>query len=211
MNFGAMPEYVGEFVTPDCDLMFVLYMPVCIEGVGFAIPAHVSGYRDFVQTCLAIEEKRRKWKYAYLTVKRLFVQPGCLGGRLGWHTDGFGTDDVNYIWCDADPTEFCVQKFNLSDDHELSMMQMEMQAQDNNIIQFDACDIIRIDASHVHRCPENPSPGYRTFARMSFSDSKYDLIGNAHNHDLDYNWIMHPRGGVRNDTSSAIKAAAVPQ
>lgn len=43
--------------------------------------------------------------------------------------------------------------------------------------------------------------GYRTFARVSFSDDRYDMIGNARNYGLDYNWIMHPRGAVRNDVA----------
>lgn len=203
MNYGEAPEVVGEFVTPDCDMMFVLYLPLKVDGVGFAVPKHVSGYRDFIDQCIAHE--RKSWKYIYLTVKCLFVEKGCLGGRLGWHTDGFGTDDVNYIWSDSDPTEFCVQPFTLSNDHELSMIEMKQQARPENIVDYGACNVVRIDARHVHRCPENPRTGYRTFARVSFSNNKYDLIGNAHNHDLDYNWIMHPRGVVRNDTATSAQ------
>jgi len=202
MNYGEKPIAIGEFVTPCTELMYVLYLPVKLDGTAIVIPANMGGYRDFVVDCVKYENNLRQWKYIYLTVKSLYVQPGCLGGRLGWHTDGFGNDDVNYIWCDTDPTEFCVQPFALSDDHDKSIAEMTEQARPENIMNFGPCEIVRIDARHVHRCPENPKAGYRTFARVSFSDHKYDLIGNAHNHDLDYNWIMHPRHEARNDTSA---------
>jgi len=205
MIYGAAPDVVGEFVTPECELTFVLYMPIRLSGQSdVCIPIHLQEYSPLVDTVLKYEGAAGEGRFVYLTVKRLFVQPGCVGGRLGWHTDGFGTSDVNYIWSDTDPTEFCVQSFDLSDDHELSMRQMEEQARPENIRTFGDCQVLRLDARHVHRCPVNPVSGYRTFARVSLSDDKYDMMGNAHNHELDYNWIMHPRGSSRNDVSRRV-------
>jgi len=203
MNYGEAPDVVGEFVTPECELMFVLYMPVRLaEQEQVRIPPHLQSYGPLVDMALAYEGAAGDGRYVYLTVKRLFVQPGCVGGRLGWHTDGFGTSDVNYIWADADPTEFCIQPFDLSDDHEVSMRQMVEQARPENIRTYGVCDVLRLDARHVHRCPVNPAEGYRTFARVSFSDDQYNMIGNARNYGLDYNWIMHPRGAGRNDVAA---------
>ena len=203
MNYGEAPEIVGEFVTPECELTYVLYMPIRLAGqTQVCIPDHLKAYEPLVDAALDYEGDKGDGRYVYLTVKNLFVQPGCVGGRLGWHTDGFGTSDVNYIWADKDPTEFCIQRFDLSDDHELSMRQMDEQARQINIRTFGALNILRLDARHVHRCPVNPAQGYRAFARVSFSDDKYDMIGNARNHLLNYNWIMHPRGMVRNDVSA---------
>ena len=205
MNYGEAPEVVGEFVTPNSEMMFVLYMPVRLAGeTGVCIPEHLQDYSPLVDMAVQYEGARGDGRYVYLTVKSLFVQKGCVGGRLGWHTDGFGTTDVNYIWADSDPTEFCIQPFALSDDHELSMAQMEQQALVENIVTYGACNVLRLDARHVHRCPENPKQGYRTFARVSFSDDRYDMIGNARNYRLNYNWIMHPRGAVRNDVSARL-------
>lgn len=203
MIYGGEPEIVGEFVTPNAEMMFVLYMPVRLAGeTSVHIPSHLIDYAPLVELALQHEGQRGNGRYVYLTVKRLFVQKGCIGGRMGWHTDGFGTTDVNYIWADASPTEFCIQPFELSNDHELSMLQMEQQARVENIKTYGACAVLRIDAGIVHRCPENPKIGYRAFARVSFSDDKYDMIGNARNYDLDYNWVMHPRGPTRNDVAS---------
>lgn len=205
MNYGEAPDVVGEFVTPNCELMFVLYMPIRLAGQEqVCIPDHLQDYAPFVETALNHEGAAGDGRYIYLTVKSLFVQPGCVGGRPGWHTDGFGTTDVNYIWADKDPTEFCIQPFDLSDDHEVSMRQMEEQARTENIRTYGACEVLRLDARHVHRCPVYPESGYRTFARVSFSDDRYDMIGNARNYGLDYNWIMHPRGTVRNDVAKRI-------
>jgi hypothetical protein len=206
MTYGIAPEVVGEFVTPDCELTYTLYMPISLSGGPVTIPKHLAEYEPLVWSALNHEGDRANGKYVYLTVKRLWVEPGCIGGRPGWHTDGFGTDDVNYIWCDFDPTEFCVQPFDLSDDHEVSMRQMEEQARQDNIRTYGALNILRLDARHVHRCPVNVTPGYRTFARVSISADRYDMIGNARNHDLDYNWIMYPRGTVRNDVSARKSA-----
>lgn len=202
MNYGIEPEIVDEFVTPECELAYVLYMPVRLKTGPVAIPAHLYEYSPLVLAALTHEGGNADGKFVYLTVKRLWVEPGCLGGRPGWHTDGFGTDDVNYIWSDTDPTEFCIQPFDLSDDHEISMRQMYEQAQPENIRTYGALNILRLDARHVHRCPVNVKSGYRTFARVSISADRYDMIGNARNHNLDYNWIMHPRGAVRNDVSA---------
>lgn len=203
IDYGAEPKVIGEFDIQAKELMFVLYMPVRFPfEASPTLPGHLKPYLPLVEAAITAEKQHGGNKIVYLTVKRLYVEPGSLGGRLGWHTDGFGTDDVNYIWCDKDPTEFCVQKFDLSDDHLVSMVQMEDQARPENIITHQPLELVRIDARHVHRCPETPVPGFRTFARVSFSDDRYDLEGNAHNHSLNYNWPMYRRDQERNDTSA---------
>ena len=207
MMYGGAPDVVGEICIPDCELTYTLYMPVRLAGQSqVAIPRHLDGYGALVNAALDYEGVAGDGRFVYLTVKRLWVEPGCVGGRPGWHTDGFGTTDVNYIWADADPTEFCVQPFELSDDHEISMRQMEEQARPENYRTYGEINLLRLDCRHVHRCPVNPSAGYRTFARVSFSDDRYDMIGNAHNYGLDYNWIMYPRGSVRNDVSARLSS-----
>lgn len=203
MIYGAAPDVVDEICIPDCELTYVLYMPVRLAGhTDVVIPRALDGYGALVDAALKYEGAAGNGRYVYLTVKRLWVEPGCIGGRPGWHTDGFGTTDVNYIWADSDPTEFCVQPMELSDDHEVSLRQMEQQARPENYRTYGEINLLRLDARHVHRCPVNPKAGYRTFARVSISDDRYDLIGNAHNYDLDYNWIMCPRGMARNDVST---------
>jgi hypothetical protein len=196
------PINIGEFNTPCKELMYVLYMPIKLSyEPKIIIPKSLGGYIDFIRMCVK-HYGNLSDMYMYLTVKHLWVEPGCIGGRPGWHTDGFGTDDINYFWCDSQPTEFCNQEFDLSNDHKLSIIQMEEQAKQENIVQYPPLSVIKGDSSHVHRCPVNIIPGYRTFARVSMSKNKYDMIGNAHNYDLDYDWIMYPRNVNRNNTSA---------
>ena len=38
--------------------------------------------------------------YMYLTVKRQYQSKSKLFNRPGYHSDGFLTDDINYIWSD---------------------------------------------------------------------------------------------------------------
>lgn len=202
MIHATPPTVIGSYCISDTEMVFSLYLPVRLKEGPVMVPENLAGYADLVHAALDYEESAADGKYVYLTVKRLYVERGCVGGRAGWHIDGFGTDDVNYIWCDADPTEFCIQDFQLSDDHQLSMIEMEQQARAENIATYSPLDLIRLDNRHVHRCPTNPKPGIRTFAKVSISPDKYDLIGNARNYLLPYNWVMHPRGDARNDTSA---------
>lgn len=206
MNYATPPIVVGSYCIPDTEMVFSMYLPVRLTSGPVCVPENLSGYTALVNAALEHEGATADGKYVYLTTKRLYVEPGCVGGRAGWHIDGFGTDDVNYIWCDADPTEFCVQDFLLSRDHQRSMIEMTEQARAENIVTYSPLDLIRIDNRHVHRCPPNPTPGVRTFAKVSISPDKYDLIGNAHNYGLRYNWIMHPRASARNDTSATREA-----
>jgi len=135
--------------------------------------------------------------YIYLTAKYLYQAPGCSFNRPGWHSDGFMTDDINYIWYDKDPTEFNSSRFILSMNDELSLIEMERQALPENNILYPANTILRLDQYNIHRVGES-TPGLRNFLKISFSRDKYNLIGNSHNYMLRYNWDMKPRKAKRN-------------
>jgi len=44
----------------------------------------------------------------------------------------------------------------------------------------------------------------RAFVKVSFSKDKYDLIGNAVNYEIDYNWNFKPRENTRNVPQTEI-------
>lgn len=136
--------------------------------------------------------------YVYITAKRQFIQPGCSYNREGYHCDGFGTDDINYIWSDMCPTVFNSSDFNLSADDSLSMIEMTEQAKKCNEYVYPNNTLLRLDKYNVHKVGEITQPCYRTFLKLSFSKDKYNLIGNSHNHLISYNWEMRPRGMNRN-------------
>lgn len=195
--FSHEPIVLGECEIDCRELMFVQYMPIGMPGEAYRLPQNLMCFLPLLE---AIPSWRiDPFNYVYLTAKRLFVGPNCLGNRPGWHTDGFGTDDINYIWSDTLPTEFCVnQHFDLSDDHDLSLVQMAQQARPENIKTYEPGSLLKLDSSVVHRCAVPVSDGYRTFVKISVSRERYNLIGNAHNYLFDYDWPMCQRQATRN-------------
>lgn len=134
--------------------------------------------------------------YIYLTVKSEYQRNGCGFNREGWHIDGFGTDDENYVWSNCQPTIFNNGPFDLSDDENLSMAQMEEQADPANNYCFPDKTLVRMGRS-VHKVGPYIE-GHRVFVKVSFSKKKYNLLGNSHNYLIDYNWDMIARNKERN-------------
>jgi hypothetical protein len=136
--------------------------------------------------------------YVYVTAKHMYQAPGCSFNRPGWHADGFLTDDINYVWCDCAPTVFNSSRFELTLDDEISMREMEEQAEARLSKVYPDNALLRLDQYCIHRVADTTLPQVRTFAKVSISRDKYDLIGNSHNHLLQYDWPMRPRAITRN-------------
>lgn len=199
MYYGNMPEPLGLVHTEASEMCFVQYLPIVLPGEGARIP-------DNLQWCVPIVRKVLmnvdvSDKYVYLTAKHLFVTPDNVGNRAGWHSDGFMTDDINFIWYDKHPTEFCVQRFNITEDCDISMREMESQAKEESIVVYPDNLLLKLDSSVIHRPPANVEPGYRTFVKVSISKDKYNLKGNAHNYLFNYDWDMVERDFSRNHPS----------
>lgn len=186
-----------------------VYMPFCSDGKTFHLPESL----EWVEPILNDIEvgDMENFKYAYLTVKHMYVDG--YQNRPGWHIDGFGSDDINYIWCNTNPTQVAVQDFMLSRDHEQSLKQMEELGPADGYdpgcdgwVETLSCNILyRLDTSVVHRCAPVRMPTLRTFVKISLSNDIYNLEGNATNpllslgsakkvrRSVDRN---HPVGGV---------------
>lgn len=200
-SYGGTVELNDSILmdTSDLEMCFVQYLPVRIpmQKSSIAIPRNLEAYTGIVQSALMRETLRgNRWSYVYLTVKRMYG----VCNREGWHCDGFGTDDVNYIWFDSHPTEFYTgPKITLPHSHRNSMLKMsELLYGTNKIDTMPVNCLIRLDQSVIHRVNSSPFSGLRTFVKVSLSDSKYNLKGNAHNHLLDYDWDMVDREVSRN-------------
>ena len=139
-----------------------------------------------------------------MTARRGYATPGNPLNRPGWHSDGFGTDDVNYVWTDRFPTLFAIGDFgNVSTDHKVSGEQFAHVANNSTRVKhrtYRDRELLRLDPSVIHTAPPIPAPGgERSFFKISFSNSRYNLKGNAHNHLLNYDWPMYDRQVARND------------
>lgn len=222
--YGEPPVSLGVFDLDFTEYMHYMYLPIQIRdernNIRYSIPENLQ----FAERLIALaqfEEAARgnRWDYMYVTARRGFATPGNPLNRPGWHTDGFGTEDINYVWTDRYPTWFALGDFGaISDDHVESAKQFEhliekwgrwdsQEPQDDKYIhlrRYEDGEFQRLDDRVVHAAPEIPAPGgERSFFKVSFSNEKYNLLGNSHNHGIPYTWEMFGRDTVRNNPAKA--------
>lgn len=193
MYYGAAPVELGFVDVHAAEMCLVQYLPVFMDG-DLRIPVNLDWCRPVVKK--AIYNLPDLKVYVYLTAKH-FWSNGSMN-RAGWHSDGFLSDDINFIWYDSVPTKFCVQPFDLTLDHQKSMEEMGEQADTRNIVTYPNKHLLMMDERTIHRVNETGS-GLRTFIKVSASNNRYNLQGNAHNYLFDYSWTMHERSETRND------------
>lgn len=204
MKYGELPKALGIFEVECKEMMFYQYLPIKLQGqmqtlyeprlkcFGEIIEAI---YYDFIVE-YGLEAVLNS--YVYLTAKHLYQMPNCSFNRMGWHSDGFMTNDINYVWCDKYPTIFNETNFDLPLDDLLSMDEMERQALPVNDVKYKENQLLRLNQFNIHKVAPVTKAGMRTFLKISFSKDRYDLLGNSHNHLLDYKWQMKTRKPERN-------------
>lgn len=212
MKYGNAPELLGIYDLEFEQYMHYMYLPIAIreEGYsGFAILPELEFARSMILQTIANEVLiGNDWSYIYVTARRGFATPGNPLNRPGWHSDGFGTPDINYVWTDRYPTHFAIGDFGeVSEDHVESTAQFEGAvafSDDIRLRTYPDKTLMRLDPSVIHTAPPIPAPGgERSFFKVSFSNTRYNLKGNAHNYMLNYDWPMYDRATVRNDPSRA--------
>lgn len=209
-RYGQLPKVVDYIEIQSKEMLF--YQDMLIKPIGqteCAIEKRLMIYHEIIASAIddfidkfGIAEYRNH--YVYVSAKNLFQSKGCSYNRMGWHCDGFMTNDTTYIWSDKFPTIFNFSEFRLTQDHEKSMIEMQEQADEKNNMMYDNYTLVRINQFNVHRVADVTENGMRAFVKVSFSKDKYDLIGNAINYDLDYNWEMKPRNITRNVPQSIV-------
>jgi len=203
-HYGELPISLGLFEVNCPEMIFYQYLPIKLTGdtepkveerlevfshlIGVCCFDYIgkNGLNDYVAS------------YVYLTAKHLYARPGCPINRPGYHSDGFMTDDINYIWCDKYPTVFNKSQYALTMHHEYSLTEMEQQSLKENEVVYSEKELLRLDQYNIHRVAEVENTCIRTFFKLSFSKDRYNLIGNSHNYLLNYDWEMKPREEQRN-------------
>jgi len=198
-NYGIKPQVITN-IPIDCkEMLFYMYLPIKMIGsMEFRLPEQLKVFQPLIDLVIKHEGEKLKDKLVYITAKHIYASPDNVGNRPGYHSDGYGTDDVNYIWTNKFPTVFCIQNFNLSEDCSTSLTQMKEQALKTNEITFPVNTLLRLDELNVHRTPDIEVGGMRTFVKISISTEKYNLVGNSHNYLFDYDWKMFDRCEIRN-------------
>jgi len=204
MRYGELPKPIGLFEVSCKEMMFYQYLPIkLIHQVKPIYEERLRCFDELIGTicCDYIGEfglDNYVNSYCYLTAKYMYQPPNCSFNRTGWHSDGFMTDDINYVWCDKHATVFNKSEFNLTQDDFISMQEMDLQAVAENDITGNDCQLIRLNQFNIHKVNESHYNGMRTFLKVSFSKDKYDLIGNSKNYLLNYDWQMRDRNNSRN-------------
>ena len=212
MRYGELPKPLGIFEVECNEMMFYQYMP--IKLIEQTQPIYEERLRCFDKLIGAIccdyigEFGLDNYvnSYVYLTAKHLYQMPNCSFNRTGWHSDGFLTDDINYIWSDKYPTIFNRTEFHLPLDDLLSLEEMEKQAMPFHDVKYKENQLLRLNQYNIHKVAPITEIGMRTFLKLSFSKDKYDLIGNSHNYLIDYNWEMKNRKEHRNIPQSILNS-----
>lgn len=198
-EYGSPPLFIKEIIFKIPEHMNYLYLPIKIPPMNnrrVILPLPLYWMKKFL--CETHPNDWEYYRYVYVTAKRGIATPGNPLNRPGWHTDGFGTDDINYVWCDYLPTRYSAGPFDgISANHIESMNQFDKQAR--NIHVLPDFSFARLTPFVVHAAPNVRQPTERCFIKISFSNNIYNLEGNSHNYDLHYNWKMYPRDEIRND------------
>lgn len=220
MRYGKLPEDLGLVDINPTEMLFHMYMPISLPGMTVAIiPDHLWAFRPLVNMARENDPQRFKDEYVYLTAKTLWVSGSYIGNRPGWHSDGFGTDDLNYIWADRAPTDFLhvvKHQYDWMDGDDFGVYFDDCQADACNRF-YEFCDILagrlgdqsaikhfedkhllKLDPSVIHRSPVDFEEGMRSFAKVSISKDVYNLEGNASNPLLETGWEMKKRTVERN-------------
>lgn len=226
-EYGREPADCGNYPLPAWqEFMHYMYLPISMPGNGneIRVPKRLEFASRVIWNAIDMEDYRfgaaGKWDYIYLTMRRGYATPGNPLNRPGWHSDGFGTNDVNYVWTDKFPTDFAIMEFqDVSSDHGASIRQFTEQIElarqlgVDPVVNYPDNQLLRLDSSVIHAAPAIPDPGgVRSFLKVSFSNQRYNLVGNSHNYLFDYDWKMFDRQEVRNDPAYAkyANSDAVP-
>lgn len=204
MHYGKLPEAIDKFDTINCDeMMFYQYLPISLPGSEtFEMPEQLWRFNELVIAVIEdIGLQAFKENYIYITAKCLYTYPGYSGNRPGYHSDGFMTDDLNYIWSDRQPTCFNSTCFNVTPDDIISLKEFEEQADPQNEMYHYDKWLLKLNQYVIHKVGECTEPGLRTFVKISVSKDQYNVVGNSHNYLLNYKWDMFSRSDIRNPTT----------
>lgn len=206
MKYGAEPEDLGLIDLDPTEMMFWMYCPIKEPFYKYCIiPENLLQYKPIINRAMyAVPYSEWENSYVYITAKTLYVESGYIGNRPGWHSDGFGTNDLNFIWYDRAPTEFLLGTFHLPDDCDESLKAMDNLGAIIKPTTYSCKHLLKLDQRMIHRCPQEYDAGIRTFIKISVSRYPYDLEGNSINPHLGEIFDKKSRKSSRNHPSSMM-------
>lgn len=208
-KYGDLPSIIGHVSTNFNEMCFYQYLPIKLPFGDITYEPRLHNLSPIIGDIIgdilsSYTYMFYKESYIYLTVKNMFCIPGISFNRPGYHSDGFMTKDINYIWSDKFPTVFNASNFNLSQDDRLSLLEMQEQGNPEKDVTYPNGSILKLSQYNIHKCGEITEAAMRCFVKISVSKDKYDLEGNSRNYLLDYLWDMKPRKQERNIPQSTF-------
>lgn len=203
--YGQRPPMIGYFPIPQDEVFYTLYLPISLQGMsGFLLPEPLKKFEPLVEAVYKDEPFRFRDEFVYVTSKRMFCGPNLTANRPGWHSDGFMSDDLNYVWHDALPTLFNDGPFpDVPQDHLKSLEYFTQCIDESKNYSFANNHLMKLDQTCIHRVAEATEQMMRSFVKISVSKNRYNLKGNSINHGLAYEWVTYDRKAVRNDPTAA--------
>lgn len=218
-TYGAAPEMIGDFQHVDLDeVMYYLYLPVMMPGRicrGPRLPPNIEQLRSMVISAVmwarAAGRDVRK-DYVYVSARKGWATRDSPLNRPGWHADGFGTDDLNFVWWRGPGTRFALGDFGeVPASHTESLRHFEylleeprnwkVLRQGHKIVDdLPEAHLYALTPYVVHATPIIVTPCWRQYVKISLSRHQYNLENNSHNYFFDYDWPLSSREEVRNDT-----------
>ncbi len=201
--YGTQPENLGLVDIDPTEMMFWMYCPIKTPGMSYAVvPSNLMQFAPLIEKVKADCADEWQDRYVYITAKTLYVKPETPGNRPGWHSDGFMTDDLNYIWSDRNPTVFfhdgSRHAFSADHVHSLDEMNALCEPDSSKHFRYAAKHLMKLDQRVLHKVDTNITAGMRTFVKISVSKDVYALKGNSINHALPIAEVYQERGAERN-------------
>jgi hypothetical protein len=208
--YGAGPIGVeGPWDIELDEVMYYLYLPIRMPSTELRVPRNLECLQPLIHASLQHASRLRRVRddYVYISARKGWATPDNPLNRPGWHADGFGTDDLNYVYWVGPGTRFLVGDLgDVPADHAASLRVFELLADwcpDKIITDLPEKTLYMLDPYVVHATPAITKPCWRQFIKISLSSHRYNLENNSHNYLFDYDWPLHSREEVRNDTFKA--------
>lgn len=204
-NYGQLPLLLKTYPITVTESMYYLYMPIKMaDSDEIRMPKRLWQFNRLLNSIriLGTGADRHtdilKGKYLYISAKHMLVNPGFWGGRGGYHCEGFMSDDTNWLWYDENPPTFNSTKFDITPDPIFSLAEFEQQADYRNEVKYPEFSLLELNPYTVHKITPVTRYFQSTVVKFTLSKNKYNLIGNTHNYDINYDWEMYPRNPTRN-------------
>lgn len=181
------------------DNVRTLRCPIKISGSReVVLPSELAALRPLIRHVCELEAHAAPEMFenfwCHVSFERTEVTPGLTQRVPGWHVDGFQGVRVprhriehSYLWSDGQPTQYCLQPFYLSHldpgRHNV-FAEMQAQAREVNAVAGFPEHVYLVDPYLVHRSPTLVQGGWRSFARVTFTQTELEDPGNTRNESL---------------------------